>query len=60
MSSSFDLFLATNEWEEKDEDGVDYVRAKTLKPLFLPKIGEEAREIYKINSKANAQIRQAG
>ena len=58
MSSSFDLFLATNEWEEKDEDGVDYVRAKTLKPLFLLKIGEEAREIY--NSKANAQIRQAG
>ena len=30
----------------------DYERAKTLKPLFLLKIGEEAREVY--NSKCKA------
>ena len=41
----WDLFLATNEWEDKDA-GADYKKVKTLKPLFLLKIRSEAREVY--------------
>ena len=47
--------MATNEWEEKDAvTEADYKKVKTLKPLFLLKIGSEAREVY--NSKAKADI----
>ena len=49
----WDLFLATNELEEKDAGiGADYKTVKTLKPLFLLTIGREAIEVY--NSKAKA------
>ena len=49
----WDLFSATNEWEDKDAgSGADYKKVKTLKPLFLLKIVSEAREVY--NSKAKA------
>ena len=45
----WELYLASGENDTIDTEIDDYVKSKTLKPLFLLKIGDEAREIY--NSK---------
>ena len=49
----WELFLASREMEEIDNSTTDYKQAKTLKPLFLLKIGDEAREIYNSKRKAD-------
>ena len=48
----WELYLASKELDKIVESSGDYERTKILKPLFLLKIGEEAREVY--NSKRNA------
>ena len=44
----WELCLQAYGWEEKEAGG-DYKEAKRLKPLFIIKLGEEARKVY--NSK---------
>ena len=50
----WELYLASIENEIIDTDTDNYVKSKTLKPLFLLKIGEKAREIYNSKRKADS------
>ena len=48
-----ELYLASKELDKVVEASGDYELAKILKPLFLLKIGEEAREVYNSKRKAD-------
>ena len=49
----WELYLASKELDKISDTASDYERTKILKPLFLLKIGEEAREVYNSKRKAD-------